>query len=218
MRLPRLRVRTHMLLVGVVALLVWTGMMGLRWYDYSRRRRSTAFRSAIVGRTRNVISLGARREPSRRDGACRSPTTTQRWCGSIAARCGARGSPSTTSPRSSTPTARPLPRSLSGRPTSGNPPERAAENLPSGGSLIGTSGIRFSTSSAVRNLSSPARTSHLQSLVSRAHAAAGSGSRCVSRSDTPTPPPWLALARMSAGSPFMMPHPVSFSTIVILGP
>src|SRR5262245_28063697 len=40
MRLPRLRVRTHLLLVGVVALLVWTGMTGLRWYDYSWRART----------------------------------------------------------------------------------------------------------------------------------------------------------------------------------
>ncbi len=37
MRLPRLRVRTCMLLVGVVALLVWAAMMGLRSYDYFRR-------------------------------------------------------------------------------------------------------------------------------------------------------------------------------------
>jgi hypothetical protein len=39
MRLPRLRVRTCMLLVGVVALLVWAAMMGLRSYDYFRRAR-----------------------------------------------------------------------------------------------------------------------------------------------------------------------------------
>ena len=34
-RLPRLRVRTYMLLVGVVALLVWGTMIGMRWYEYS---------------------------------------------------------------------------------------------------------------------------------------------------------------------------------------
>ena len=38
MRLPRLRVRTYMLLVGVVALLVWIAMTGRRWYDYSLRK------------------------------------------------------------------------------------------------------------------------------------------------------------------------------------
>jgi hypothetical protein len=40
MRLPRLRVRTYMLLVGVVALLIWTAMVGLRWYDYAWRART----------------------------------------------------------------------------------------------------------------------------------------------------------------------------------
>lgn len=40
MRLPRLRVRTCMLLVGVVALLVWAAMMGLRSYEYYRRART----------------------------------------------------------------------------------------------------------------------------------------------------------------------------------
>jgi hypothetical protein len=34
MRLPRLRVRTCMVLVGVVALLIWIAMMGLRSYSY----------------------------------------------------------------------------------------------------------------------------------------------------------------------------------------
>jgi hypothetical protein len=64
MRLPRLRVRTYMLLVGVVALLVWTGMMGLRWYDYSRRAsiysfqehyyRENAQRDLAQGKTRTI--------------------------------------------------------------------------------------------------------------------------------------------------------------------
>ena len=39
MRLPRLRVRTCMLLVGVVALLVWGTMIGVRWYEYYQRAR-----------------------------------------------------------------------------------------------------------------------------------------------------------------------------------
>ena len=39
MRLPRLRVRTCMLLVGVVALLVWGTMIGVRWYEYCQRAR-----------------------------------------------------------------------------------------------------------------------------------------------------------------------------------
>jgi hypothetical protein len=39
MRLPRFRVRTLMVVVGVVALLVWGAMMGLRSYDYYRRAR-----------------------------------------------------------------------------------------------------------------------------------------------------------------------------------
>ena len=32
MRLPRFRVRTLMIAVGVVALLIWGAMMGTRWY------------------------------------------------------------------------------------------------------------------------------------------------------------------------------------------
>jgi hypothetical protein len=39
MRLPRFRVRTLMLAVGVVALLVWGAMMGTRSYDYYRLAR-----------------------------------------------------------------------------------------------------------------------------------------------------------------------------------
>ena len=39
MRMPRFRVRTLMLAVGVVALLVWGAMMGTRSYDYYRRAR-----------------------------------------------------------------------------------------------------------------------------------------------------------------------------------
>ncbi len=40
MRLPRLRVRTYMLLVGVVALLVWGTMMGGLSYRYYQRART----------------------------------------------------------------------------------------------------------------------------------------------------------------------------------
>jgi len=43
MRLPRLRVRTYMLLVGVVALLVWGMMIGVRWCEYYRRARTYSF-------------------------------------------------------------------------------------------------------------------------------------------------------------------------------
>jgi hypothetical protein len=43
MRLPHLRVRTYMLLVGVVALLVWGTMIGMRWYEYYRRARIYSF-------------------------------------------------------------------------------------------------------------------------------------------------------------------------------
>src|SRR5262249_14849430 len=39
MRPPRFRVRTLMVVVGVVASLVWGAMMGSRSYDYSRRAR-----------------------------------------------------------------------------------------------------------------------------------------------------------------------------------
>jgi hypothetical protein len=39
MRLPRFRVRTLMIAVGLVALLVWGAMMGTRSYDYYRRVR-----------------------------------------------------------------------------------------------------------------------------------------------------------------------------------
>ena len=64
MRLPRLRVRTYMLLVGVVALLIWTGMTGLRWYVYSWRAntygiqeryyRERAQRDLAQGNTRTI--------------------------------------------------------------------------------------------------------------------------------------------------------------------
>ena len=50
-----------------------------------------------------MTSVRAIREPSGRDGACRPPTITQGWCGSIAARCGARGSPSSSNPPFFTP-------------------------------------------------------------------------------------------------------------------
>jgi hypothetical protein len=43
MRLPRLRVRTYLLLVGVVAVLAWASLMGLRWYEYYRRARHYSF-------------------------------------------------------------------------------------------------------------------------------------------------------------------------------
>lgn len=39
MRLPRFRVRTLMIAVGVVALLVWGAMMGTQSYVYYRRAR-----------------------------------------------------------------------------------------------------------------------------------------------------------------------------------
>ena len=63
MRQPRLRVRTYMMLVGVVALLVWTAMTGLRWYDYSRREdlqhaerhyRERSQRDLAQGNTRTI--------------------------------------------------------------------------------------------------------------------------------------------------------------------
>lgn len=66
MRLPRLRVRTYMLLVGVVAVLVWAAMMGLRSYDYYRRAsiyslqqrtwRENAQRHLRQGNTRTVAA------------------------------------------------------------------------------------------------------------------------------------------------------------------
>jgi hypothetical protein len=39
MRLPRLRVRTYMVLVGVVAMLAWSVLMGPRSYEYYQRAR-----------------------------------------------------------------------------------------------------------------------------------------------------------------------------------
>ncbi len=39
MRLPHFRIRTLMLVVGVVALLIWATMMGTRSYNYYRRAR-----------------------------------------------------------------------------------------------------------------------------------------------------------------------------------
>ena len=57
MRLPRARVRTYMLLVGIVAVLVWAAMMGSRSYDsYQRARRVTM--SSMV-----VLSLFLRKSP-----------------------------------------------------------------------------------------------------------------------------------------------------------
>jgi hypothetical protein len=64
MRLPRLRVRTYMLLVGVVALLVWGTMLGVRWYTYyrlasiysfqERSWRENAQRDISQGNTRTI--------------------------------------------------------------------------------------------------------------------------------------------------------------------
>jgi hypothetical protein len=64
MRRPRLRVRTYMLLVGVVAVLIWAGMMGLRSYEYYRRAtvysaqerfwRAAAQRDLSRGNTRSI--------------------------------------------------------------------------------------------------------------------------------------------------------------------
>jgi hypothetical protein len=39
MRLPRFRVRTQMVIVGVVALFIWGAIMGSRSYEYYRRAR-----------------------------------------------------------------------------------------------------------------------------------------------------------------------------------
>ncbi|MHC5537253.1 hypothetical protein ACYOEI_03335 [Singulisphaera rosea] len=64
MRLPRLRVRTCMVLVGAVALLVWGAMMGLRSYNYFQlasfysfqgyHYRENAQRDLARGRTRSL--------------------------------------------------------------------------------------------------------------------------------------------------------------------
>lgn len=43
MRISRLRVRTYILLVGVLAVLVWATMMGLRSYDRYRRAKIYSF-------------------------------------------------------------------------------------------------------------------------------------------------------------------------------
>jgi hypothetical protein len=47
LRLPRLRVRTYMLLVGIVALLVWGTMIGVRWYVYYRLARIYSFQERV---------------------------------------------------------------------------------------------------------------------------------------------------------------------------
>ena len=66
MRLPRARVRTYMLLVGIVAVLVWAAMMGSRSYDsYQRARiyriqernwREIAQRDLRQGNTRTIAA------------------------------------------------------------------------------------------------------------------------------------------------------------------
>ena len=66
MKLPRLRVRTYMLLVGVVALLAWAALMGLRSYEYYQRAgiysiqerswREMAQRDRRQGDTRTVAA------------------------------------------------------------------------------------------------------------------------------------------------------------------
>jgi hypothetical protein len=48
MRLPRLRVRTYLLLVGVVALLVWGTRTGILWYVYYQRVRIYSFQERIL--------------------------------------------------------------------------------------------------------------------------------------------------------------------------
>ena len=67
MRLPRLRVRTYMLLVGVVALLVWGTRTGVLWYVYYRRVRIYSFqehyyrehaqRDLAQGKTRTLDAM-----------------------------------------------------------------------------------------------------------------------------------------------------------------
>jgi hypothetical protein len=66
MRLPRLRVRTYMLLVGVVAVLLWGTMIGVRWYVYYRHAtiysfqerawRENALRDLRQGNTRTIAA------------------------------------------------------------------------------------------------------------------------------------------------------------------
>jgi hypothetical protein len=51
MRLPRFRVRTLMIAVGVVALLVWGAMMGIRSYDYYLRARRYDLEERVWRRT-----------------------------------------------------------------------------------------------------------------------------------------------------------------------
>ena len=66
MRLPRFRVRTLMVAVGVVALLIWGAMMGLQSYHYAQRAeiygrwewqwRQLAQRDRARGTTRSIAA------------------------------------------------------------------------------------------------------------------------------------------------------------------
>ncbi len=103
MRLPRLRVRTYMLLVGVVALLVWGTMIGVRWYTYYRFARIYSFQErSWRENAQRDLSQGNTRTVEVRWGL----QTADYYAGLVRkyrARCGARGSPSSSNPPFFTP-------------------------------------------------------------------------------------------------------------------
>ena len=87
MRALRLRVRTLMAAVGLVAVLVWAAMMGFRSSSITRSPADTASKSADGERKPPRVASGEKTVWS-------APTSAPRWPGSTAGPFGVPGCPS----------------------------------------------------------------------------------------------------------------------------